>query len=470
MTSDFRMWIGGEERTGSRAMEVINPATEEVIAACPHATEEDLDGAVRAAARAFPAWNALGIDRRREALARIADAMDASCLPLARLLTQEQGKPIGEAKGEVARAAAYFRHFSDAAFETSSQDLSAGRRVEIHHRPLGVVGAIVPWNYPLLLMAFKLPAALLTGNTIVLKPAATTPLTSLAFGRLVADIVPPGVINVISDRNDLGAAITRHPGIRKISFTGSTETGRRVMAGASPTLKRLTLELGGNDAAIVLGDVDPAEVAPKLFNAAFRNNGQVCIAIKRLYVMAPRYDDVTAELARIASGKSVGNGLESGVELGPVQNRAQYERVNGLIEEAGRQATILSSDGPPFARGFFVRPTIVRDIEDGTPLVDEEQFGPVLPVIKVASEEEALARANASDFGLGGSIWSGDLDRAIALARRLEVGTAWINKHADLTPDLTFGGIKQSGFGRELGVEGLTEYTQSQVVNAALSA
>ncbi|MBN9570243.1 MAG: aldehyde dehydrogenase family protein, partial [Alphaproteobacteria bacterium] len=346
-------------------------------------------------------------------------------------------------------------------------DDSKDRRVEMHRKPLGVIGAIVPWNFPMILMAFKVPPALLAGNTIVVKPAPTTPLSTLRFGELVKDLLPPGVLNVITDANDLGGALTAHPDVRKISFTGSTATGRKVMAGAAETLKRITLELGGNDAGIVLPDVNPKETAPKLFQGAFQNNGQVCIAMKRLYVHESIYDAMCDELAALAEQAVVGDGLEQGTQLGPLQNRMQFEKVKEILADAKKHGTIIAGGEVPDRPGYFIKPTIVRDITDGTRLVDEEQFGPVLPVIKYSDPEDAVARANASPYGLGGSIWSTDLDKAYALANQMNSGTVWVNKHADLAPNIPFGGAGQSGLGSELGEEGLAEFTQVQVINVA---
>jgi acyl-CoA reductase-like NAD-dependent aldehyde dehydrogenase len=316
-------------------------------------------------------------------------------------------------------------------------------------------------------MAFKVPAALLSGNTVVLKPAATTPLSTLRLAELIKDILPAGVLNVIADANDLGGELTAHPDVRKISFTGSSATGAKVMAGAAAMLKRITLELGGNDAGIVLPDVDPKTAAPKIFQGAFQNSGQVCIAMKRLYVHESIYDAMCEELAALAEAAVVGDGLEQGTQLGPLQNKMQYERVKELIADARQHGNIIAGGDAPDGPGYFIRPTIVRDITDGTRLVDEEQFGPVLPVIKFSDPEDALIRANASPYGLGGSIWSSDLDRAYDLAGRMDSGTVWINKHSELAPNIPFGGAKQSGLGVELGEEGLMEFTQLQVINMA---
>lgn len=345
---------------------------------------------------------------------------------------------------------------------------SGERKIELHRRALGVVGAIIPWNYPLLLLAFKMPPALLAGNTIVIKPAPTTPLSTLEFGALIVGMLPPGVVNIITDANGLGDALTAHPDVAKISFTGSTATGRKVMASASNTLKRVTLELGGNDAGIVLGDVDPKKVAPAICDGAFQNSGQVCLALKRLYVHESVYDKMCNELAELANAAIVDDGLKQGTKLGPLQNKMQYEKVKGYLEDARANGAIVAGGEVPDRPGYLIRPTIVRDIAEGTRLVDEEQFGPVLPVMKFSDSADALRRANASSYGLGGSVWSSDPEAAYELATQMEAGTVWINKHLDILPYVPFGGAKNSGVGRELSEEGLAEFTQLQVINIAV--
>lgn len=465
--SEYKLLINGKLVAGARVSDVLNPATEEPVASCPRASEAQLNEAVAAAKAAFPAWSATPIAERKKALSAIADVIEANAQDLARLLTQEQGKPIGDATGEVYGTAAFFRYFTMLDLPVKIIEDSEGKKVEAHRRPLGVIGAIVPWNFPMILMAFKLPPALLAGNTVVLKPAPTTPLTSLKLGELIKDILPAGVVNVIADENDLGAALTAHPDVRKISFTGSTATGQKVMAGAAGLLKRITLELGGNDAGIVLGDVNPKETAPQLFRSAFQNSGQVCIAMKRLYVHESIYDEMCDELANIANNTIVGDGLKQGTQLGPLQNKMQFEKVKELIDDAKRTGKVIAGGDTPEQTGYFIRPTIVRDITDGTRLVDEEQFGPVLPVIKYSDPEDAVARANASPYGLGGSIWSSDPQKAYDLATKLESGTVWVNKHADLAPNIPFGGARFSGLGTELGEEGLAEFTQLKIINMA---
>jgi acyl-CoA reductase-like NAD-dependent aldehyde dehydrogenase len=463
--SDYKLLIDGALVDGDSTMDVINPATEDVLAKCPRASKAQLDAAVAAAQAAFPAWKATPIAERKAKLAQIADIIQANAADLARILTQEQGKPIGDATGEVYGASAFFRYFTMLDLPVKVLDDSDARKVELHRRPLGVVGAIVPWNFPLILMAFKVPAALLAGNTMVLKPAPTTPLSTLKLAELIKDVLPPGVLNVIADAGELGAEMTAHPGIRKISYTGSTATGKKVMAGAADALKRITLELGGNDAAIVLPGSDPKEAAPKIFAGAFQNSGQVCIAIKRAYVHDSIYDAMCDELAQLAEAAVVGDGLQQGTQLGPINNKTQFERVMGLIESAKRDGKIIAGGARHGEKGYFIKPTIVRDISDGARLVDEEQFGPVLPVIRYDDPEDALRRANSSEYGLGGSIWSPDLEKAYDLATRMESGTVWVNKHAELAPNIPFGGAKGSGIGIELGEEGLAEFTQLQVIN-----
>jgi acyl-CoA reductase-like NAD-dependent aldehyde dehydrogenase len=301
----------------------------------------------------------------------------------------------------------------------------------------------------------------------VAKPAPTTPLTTLRFGELCARILPPGVVNVIVDQNDLGPALTGHPDVAKVAFTGSTATGKKVMASAAGTLKRLTLELGGNDAAIVLDDVDPKEVAPKIFAGATLNSGQVCFAIKRLYVHDSVYDAFCDELGKLARETVVGDGLEPGTQMGPIQNKAQFEKVKGYIEDGRQNGTIVAGGEVVEREGFFIRPTIVRDIADDARLVREEQFGPVLPVLRYSDIDAVIARANDTEFGLGGSVWSSDRDRAFGVAARINSGTVWVNKHLDIGLDTPFAGAKQSGIGAEMGQEGLEEFTQATIINMA---
>ena len=461
----FELLINGKMTPGAHNLDVINPATEQLAGTCSRASESQLDEAVNAAEAALAGWAATPIEKRRKAIEKVAEVVMANAPELGEILTREQGKPLPEAVAEAYGLGAFTQHFAAMDLPVQILEDTEARRVEVHRTPLGVVAAIIPWNFPLILLGFKLGPALLAGNTLVVKPAPTTPLATLRLAELLKDVLPPGVLNVVADANDLGSKISAHPRIRKVSFTGSTATGVKVMAGAAETLKRITLEMGGNDAGLVLGDVDPKKIAPEIFAAAFPNNGQVCIAMKRVYAHESIYDSLCEELALIAKSKKVGDGMEEGVELGPLQNKAQYEKVKAIIADAEKKGTIIAGGSALDRPGYFVEPTIVRDIQEGSRLVDEEQFGPVLPVIKFSDPEEALVRINRSAEGLGGSVWSTDAEAARNLALRLDAGTVWVNKHAELDPGIPFSGAKQSGMGTELGREGLEEFTQRKVVN-----
>ncbi|CAN5260972.1 aldehyde dehydrogenase family protein [soil metagenome] len=462
----YKLLIDGALQEGDDILEVINPATRELLGVAPKSSLAQLEASVASAKRAFPIWAATSLDTRRAALVRIADIIADNADELARLLTSEQGKPLPEANREVGGMSAFFRYCAGLDLKPVEMQDKGGRLVEFIRKPLGVVVAIIPWNFPLMTIAFKMPFALLAGNTVIVKPAPTTPLSTLMFFELIADVLPPGVANVVVDNNDLGHVLTSHPDVRKVSFTGSTATGRKVMGSAADTLKRLTLELGGNDAAIVLPDVDVSKTAPILFQGAFLNAGQVCLAIKRLYVHDSIYDAMCEELARLADAAVVGNGLHQGTQIGPVQNQAQYDKISALIDQSQEDGHVIAGGLLLDQPGYFVRPTIVRDIDAGTRLVDEEQFGPILPVIRFTDTDLVIAASNDSDFALGASIWSGDLSVARVLAGRIDAGTVWINKHADLAPHIPFGGAKTSGIGVEFGEQGLHEFTQLQVISS----
>lgn len=462
-----KLLIDGDLVEGVDVLPVVNPATGEAFAMAARADAAQLERAVAAARRAFPGWRDGGHVRREEALHNLADAIEARAGEFARLLTMEQGKPLGEAQFEVGASIAAFRHFGVQELKPRTLVDEPDSLVVEHYAPLGVVGCIVPWNFPMVLLAIKVAVALSTGNTVVAKPAPTTPLTALLLGEVAGSILPPGVLNVIVDANDLGGLLSAHPDVAKISFTGSTATGRKVMASAADTLKRLTLELGGNDAAIVLDDADPADVAPKLFQAATFNAGQTCMAAKRIYVPDTMLDEIGDRLAAIAEATVLGDGLDPATTMGPIQNRMQFDKLLDLMDDSSRQGRVLAGGGRDNRAGFFIRPMVVRDLADEARLVQEEQFGPLIPLLSYGRVEDALARANASPYGLGGTIWGRDLDRAADVARRLETGTAWINKHLDLRFDVPFGGVKQSGLGREQGEEGTREFVDARIVSMA---
>ena len=465
--AEHKLVIGGELVDGSGSIDVINPATEEVFTTVAKATETEAEAAVQAAKKAFGEWSMTPVEERQQLLAKLADAIEENAEDLARILTQEQGKPLAEAMVEMEWTDGYVRHFATLSIENKVIQDDDEFFVELRRKPLGVVAGILPWNFPLLVACWKIAPALIAGNTIVLKPSPTTPVVTLALGKLCNDIFPAGVVNVIADENDLGPFLTTHPDIAKVGFTGSTATGRKIMASAADTLKRLTLELGGNDAGIVLGDVNVPDTAQKLFDAAFLNCGQVCLAVKRAYVHEGVYDEMVAELSKLAENAVVGDGLEQGVNIGPIQNRAQYEKVTEFLKRAREAGKITAGGSAEDRAGYFVRPTIVTDVKEGDEIVDQEQFGPILPVIKFKEIDDVIAQANASEYGLGGSVWSSDIKKATEVANRIESGTVWVNQHINIGPHIPMAGFKQSGIGVEQSTEGLEEYTQVQVLNVA---
>ncbi len=468
--TEFTMTIAGEAVPTGETFGVRNPATGEVFAQAPECSREQLDAAFDAAAKAARDWK---VDEaaRRAALLRAADVLMASSAELAPTLTAEQGKPLGDAGIEVFASAIWAQYFANIETPTQVIQDDDSAYVELARRPLGVVAAITPWNFPLTLAFWKIAPALLAGNTLVLKPSPFTPLTTLQMGELLRDVFPPGVVNIVSGGDELGAAMTSHPVPRKISFTGSVETGKKVAMSAAPDLKRVTLELGGNDPAIVLDDADPAVVAGAIFAGAFNNNGQVCSAIKRVYVPEALYDDVVEGLAAQARAVKVGEGTEEGVKLGPINNEPQYERVKELVADALAHGATAVTGGRAMDRaGYFFEPTILAGLSDGTRIVDEEQFGPALPVVAYRDLGDAIDRANATHFGLSGSVWGADPERATEVAAQLECGTAWVNTHLALAPQQPFGGFKWSGIGVENGPWGLAEFSEFQVVHRSKAA
>ncbi|WP_447726308.1 aldehyde dehydrogenase family protein [Sphingomonas koreensis] len=460
--------VDGKPLATAESFAVIDPATGNPFADAPLASRADLDLAVDAARRAFPGWAATPIDERARAILAIADALEGAKDELAKLLSSEQGKPVPNAGGEImgsvgwARATAALRPPVDVIKDDDSV------RVEVHRKPLGVVGSISPWNFPVMIAIWHIIPALLSGNTVVMKPSSYTPLTALRMVEIANAHLPAGVLNSVTGEGDIGRAMSEHPGIDKIVFTGSTPTGRSIMASGAANLKRLTLELGGNDAAIVLPDANVDKIAPKIFAKAFGNSGQICAAVKRVYVHESLHDALAEKLAEMARTAVVGAGSDAGSQFGPVQNRAQFDLVRALADDARAQGGRFLAGGEPMDRdGYFFPLSVVVEVTDGMRVVDEEQFGPILPIIRYSDPEDALARANANENGLGGSVWSSDVEAATALAQRLEAGTVWINDHASISPDAPFGGAKQSGVGTEFGLYGLEEYMQLQTVRVA---
>jgi acyl-CoA reductase-like NAD-dependent aldehyde dehydrogenase len=465
--TEYSMTIDGQGITSSQRFDVVNPATEEVFATAPECSEEQLEIAVQAAARAFGSWKQ-DVTRRRQVLHACAETLLANVDALAELLTSEQGKPLRDSIREICRAAELMREFAALQWPIEVLRDDDTRRVELHRKPLGVVAAITPWNVPIILATLKFAPALISGNTVVLKPSPFTPLTTLKIGDLFREIIPPGVFNTISGGDVVGARLTQHPGVQKISITGSVQAGKQVAAAAAQDLKRITLELGGNDPAIVLSDVDPRWVAEKLFEEAFWLCGQVCMAVKRVYIHKDVFKPIVAELASLAGKTKLGNGLDPESTMGPLNNKPQFERVIELVEDAQRSGAQFASGGHPLpGRGYFYPPTIVTGVADGVRLVDEEQFGPALPVMPFKDVEEAIERANATPYGLGGSVWTNNPERGAQLAAHLDCGTAWVNQHGSVGMYAPFGGVKWSGLGSEYGNWGLDEFFQHQIINTA---
>lgn len=465
--SIFSLSIDGTPVAIEPTFPVHNPSTGEVAGHAPNATEEHLDRAVAAAKAAFESWSQAPDEARRAACEAVAARIGEHAEELAQLVTREQGKPLGGmgSRWEIGGAQAWAGYTAGLSLPVKIlQDDNAGR-VELHRKPLGVVGSITPWNFPVMIAVWHMLPAIRTGNTVVIKPSPLTPLSTIRLVEIMSEVLPAGVVNVVTcdDRtSNLGAAMSAHPDIRKIVFTGSCATGARVMRSAAETMKRLTLELGGNDAGIVLADADPQAIAEGLFWGAFLNNGQTCAAMKRLYVHESIHDAVCEALVAYARTIRVGDGMDEESMLGPIQNAMQFEKVRRLVEDAKTRGRVLL--GGEAGRGLFFPPTLVAGLRNGDPLVDEEQFGPALPIIAFSDVEEAIAAANASENGLGGSIWTSDIAAGRQLAQRLECGSVWINRHGAIQPNAPFGGLKKSGLGVEFADEGLAEYTDIQVV------
>lgn len=463
--SDYTMTIEGKAVGAVKTIEAFNPATEAVIATVPDASKEQLDDAVAAARRAFPAWSARPIEERQALVAKIGEVLEIHAEDLSRLLTMEQGKAKPGADWEIGGSIAWCGGIASQSLPVQVIEQDDDRTVEMRHTPLGVIGAITPWNFPILLAIWKIAPALVAGNTMVLKPSPYTPLCTLKIGELLRDVLPAGVLNVVSGGNDLGAWMTGHKDIAKIAFTGSTATGKKVMESASSNLKRVTLELGGNDPAIVLPDVDAKQMAKELFWAAFQNSAQFCCAAKRLYIHDDIYDELRDELVDYARTVKMGDGSHQGVQLGPIQNKMQFEKVKELLADAKANGlnAVLGGDVPE-GTGYFVPVTIYDNPPEDARVVKEEAFGPVLPLLRFSDIDDVVARANDTEMGLAASVWSGDWERAKAIGERIEAGVIWINEIHSFSPHAAFGGHKQSGIGVENSMEGLAEYTNTQTV------
>lgn len=447
-----------------RSLEVINPATLETVDQVSINTTAELDEMVRQAQLAQDDW-ATHSDRPAR-LRAIAAKIEARTEDLARLLTREQGKPLTQARLEVGVAVRAFLFYADLSLDVEILKDDPAQRVERHYHPLGVVGLITAWNFPIALFAWKASAALRAGNAIIIKPAPTTPLTALALHNILAEELPTGLVHALNGEGDLGAALVEHPGIQKISFTGSTAVGRRIMSGGSTLLKRLTLELGGNDPAVIMADADIEHAVRGIATVAFRNAGQVCIAPKRVLVPRGLQDDVVAAFTEYLNEQIIGDGLDETTTIGPVHSKVQYESLTDFGDSvAGDGGTIHYGPQPADLPGYFIRPGVVTGLAADAKLICEEQFGPLLPIITYDTVDQAVDLANATEYGLGGSVWGTDDKYLADVASRLRSGTRWVNQHGPAEIDIPFGGIKQSGLGIELGREGLLAYTEARVTN-----
>jgi len=466
---EYSHTIDGRSVLSEQFIDVIDPASGTVFASAPSASKEQLDEAVSAAQRAYLSWRKMTFSERRIYLERFSQSIKSNAGEIAKVLTHEQGKPLFDARGEINGAAREIVDLCQTEPQSEMIRWDSDIKAELHYRPLGVVGAITPWNYPILLAAPKIAHALFTGNTVVLKPSPYTPLSTLLIGELAQEALPPGVLNVLSGGNELGRWMTLHPQIARIAFTGSVATGKQVFASASGTMKRLSLELGGNDPAILLEDIDLDTVAKDIFDSAMNNAGQVCISVKRVYAPESLYEPLIEHLYELAKNHRVGNGFVPKIQMGPIQNKMQFEKVLGIIADAAQhKGTRVISGGQKFdGNGYFVAPTIVADPTDDMRIVAEEQFGPVLPVLKYKYLEDAIKRANNSRYGLAASVWTKDVDYGEKVAAEIEAGSVWINHHTRYEPEYPFGGFKESGYGREMGQLGLLSYMEPQVICTA---
>ena len=465
MTSYTMSIDGQQERGGAGSFDVLNPATEETIGQAPECSRDQLNQAVAAAKRAFVTWRR-DEGARRAALAKAAELLQAKVAEIANTLTLEQGKPLAQATGEVMGAAAQLKNAASMPlpYEVTKDDEK--QKIEICYRPYGVVAGLTPWNFPVMIAMSKIAPALLAGNTMVLKPSPFTPLSTLQLGAVLQAALPAGVLNVVSGGNELGGWITSHPDVKKISFTGSVPTGVKVAQSAATDLKRVTLELGGNDPAIILDDADPAKIAPQLFWSSFMNCGQICIAVKRIYAPESLFNPLVGAIAKLAQEVQVGEGIDPKTQIGPINNAMQLERVSGLVADAKQRGAKVHAGGDRMSRkGYFFKPTVLTELDDSAPIVAEEQFGPVLPLLPYRSVDDAVERANNTSYGLGASVWSSKPERAKEIAKELEAGTVWINQHVALSAHAPFGGAKHSGIGEASGRWALASFMQKVVVN-----
>ncbi|KAL5120415.1 hypothetical protein ACEQ8H_001705 [Pleosporales sp. CAS-2024a] len=463
-TLDFETFyniVDGKKRGSDKIHHGINPATGQELWDCPIASEQDLNDAVAAAKKAFPAWRDTPIAHRKELLGKLAESFQQHNDEFVSLLCKESGKPRKFAAIEVGAVAGFIGYHLT--LDVPSEKFEDDEKTVYTDRP-----AICPWNFPLILSAGKVAPALMTGNTIIVKPSPFTPYTFLKFAELAQEILPPGVLQVVGGNNELGALMCAHPDVAKISFTGSIATGKKVMETAAKTLKRVTLELGGNDASIILPDVDIKKVAPEVVMGAFQNSGQVCVATKRIYIHESIYKEFLEEMVHFTkTAVKVGNPDDGDNLLGPVQNQMQFERVKGFFADSKAKGYKFATGEPDVltSKGYYITPTIIDNPPNDSRIIQEEPFGPIVPTQPWSDLDEVIARANNTNTGLGACVWSKDVEQASKIARRLEAGSVFVNSWEKPTPQALFGGHKESGIGGEWGKTGLLAYCNPHVIH-----
>lgn len=463
--------IEGEKVAGlGQQIPVLNPANEEILAHVSSATVEQVELAIQSAQRAFKAWKKTDDQSIKQLLLNIAEKIRTERNSLAELITQEQGKPLFLAQLEVDLSVIWIEYVASLEIPVEHYTEPTGKHIDVYNRPLGIVASITPWNWPFMIAVWHLIPALKTKNCVINKPSEFTPLSTIRLVEIINQFTPKGVCNIVLGAGDVGKVLSEHALVNKVVFTGSTPTGQRILQNSVASLKSVVLELGGNDVGIVLDDVNVDAIADRIFQSAFLNAGQTCACLKRLYVHEKVYDALTEKLVEIADRQVVGDGLNANTTFGPIQNHVQYQKVKNILDDAlvyGGQ--ILNKRVSHPEKGYFFAPTLVANVQNGTALLDDEQFGPILPIVKFKDIDDVLAVTNNSEYGLGGSVWTNDLDKAKEIAARMETGTVWINSHGDLSPSAAFGGWKLSGLGFSFGMDGLLQFTHKQSIHTTVS-